>query len=194
MEAFVTGVTIKRLREQKHLTQGALAEQIGVSDKTISKWETGKGLPDLSLLEPLASSLGISVAELFAGECIVNENKHSNVRNLKFYVCPICGNVITAMGELVVHCCGVKLPALEAEAPEAEHTIRVERIENEYYVRMEHEMTKDHYITFLCYVTSDECQLRKLYPEQAAEVRFPIHGHGFLYAYCKRDGLFACKI
>ena len=67
MEAFVTGTTIKKLREEKRITQGEWAEMIGVSDKAVSKWETGRGLPDISLLEPLSRALGISVAELFAG-------------------------------------------------------------------------------------------------------------------------------
>ena len=63
MEAFVTGTTIKKLREEKRITQGELAQMIGVSDKAVSKWETGRGLPDISLLEPLSRALGISVAE-----------------------------------------------------------------------------------------------------------------------------------
>ena len=68
MEQYVTGAAIKALREKKGLTQRDLAEQIGVSDKTISKWETGKGLPDITLLEPLSAALGISVTELLAGD------------------------------------------------------------------------------------------------------------------------------
>ena len=54
MNTYVTSATIKHLREKQGLTQAELAEKIGVSSKTISKWETAKGLPDISLLQPLA--------------------------------------------------------------------------------------------------------------------------------------------
>lgn len=52
MNTYVTGATIKELRENKNLTQAELARKIGVSSKTVSKWETAKGLPDISLLQP----------------------------------------------------------------------------------------------------------------------------------------------
>ena len=115
MDSYVTGGTIKALREKNKMTQRALAERIGVSDKTVSKWETGRGLPDLSLLEPLGAALGVSVAELFSGEQITNRNRAGNPLRGKFYVCPVCGNVLFAMGEAAIHCCGVALPPLEAE-------------------------------------------------------------------------------
>ena len=98
MENYVTGAVIKALREKQNLTQKELAEQIGVSDKTVSKWETGKGLPDITLLEPLAGALGVSVTELLAGEIRVNTNRAGNMLRSKFYVCPVCGNVIHAVG------------------------------------------------------------------------------------------------
>ena len=74
-----------------HLTQLELANIIGVSDKTISKWETGKGLPDISLIEPLSKALKVSIIELMSGECITNHNRVSNMLKSKFSVCPICG-------------------------------------------------------------------------------------------------------
>ena len=74
MNPYVTGAAIKQLREQRQLTQAELGEKIGVSSKTVSKWETAKGLPDVSLLEPLAKALQISVMELMNGEQIVNKN------------------------------------------------------------------------------------------------------------------------
>lgn len=194
MEAFVTGNTIKALREAKRLTQSELAAIIGVSDKAISKWETGRGLPDISLLEPLADALGISVAELFAGQHVTNLNKHSNVRNMKFYVCPVCGNAIYSVGEIFATCCGVRLPALEPEEPDAEHGITVDKVEDEYYITLDHPMTKAHHISFICYVTSDEIHFKKLYPEQACEARFFSRGHGYVYAYCKKHGLFRCRV
>lgn len=194
MESFITGTAIKKLREAKGITQNELAEIIGVSGKAVSKWETGRGLPDISLLELLASALGISVAELFAGQYVTNDNKHSNIKNLKFYVCPVCGNVIHSVGEFFAACCGVTLPTLEAEDPDECHDIAVGKTEDEYYISLNHEMTKQHYISFICYVTSDEVHFKKLYPEQAAEAIFFSRGKGRVYAYCKKHGLFVKNI
>ena len=75
MNTYVTGSTIRLLREAKGLTQAELARQLLVSAKTVSKWETAKGLPDISLLEPLAAALGVSVLELMQGEPVVNRNR-----------------------------------------------------------------------------------------------------------------------
>lgn len=81
---YISGTMLKELREKRNLTQKELAEKLRISDKTISKWETGKGLPDITLVAPLAEALGISVAELFAGEYAVNDNRSANVKNLSF--------------------------------------------------------------------------------------------------------------
>ena len=67
MNQYVTGTTIKELREKNKITQVQLSEKLGVSDKTVSKWETGKGYPDITLLEPIADALRVSVAELITG-------------------------------------------------------------------------------------------------------------------------------
>ena len=79
MNTYITAPTIKALREQKKLTQAQLADQLSVSHKTISKWETGKGLPDISLLEPLAKALGVSLPELFSGQPTINANRSANL-------------------------------------------------------------------------------------------------------------------
>ena len=146
MNSYITGPAIKRFREERRLTQAQLAEKIGVSDKAVSKWETGKGLPDISLVEPLAKSLGVSVMELMNGEQIINRNKSCNVLRSKFYVCPICGNVLTSMGDTLVSCCGVTLPPMEAETAEGEHEICLERVEDECFVTLAHLMTKTHFL------------------------------------------------
>lgn len=189
MDNYVTGATIKQLREARHLTQIQLAEQIGVSDKTISKWETAKGLPDISLLQPLASALGVSVIELMNGEHIMNQNASGNMMRTKFYVCPICGNVIHSTGEAVVSCCGVTLPALEAEAADASHPVTMEDVEDEIFITIDHPMTKTHYISFAAFVTSDRIQMVKFYPEGNAQTRMKRSGRGFLYYYCNQHGL-----
>lgn len=162
MTHYVTGSTIKALREKKNYTQKQLADRLAVSDKTISKWETAKGLPDITLLEPLAKELGVSVAELLSGECITNRNRSGNMLRTKFYVCPVCGNIIHATGAGSFSCCGIALPAQEAETPEEAHAIRVESIENDYYVTLDHPMTKEHYLSFAAYVTSDGSSCKAL--------------------------------
>ena len=72
--SYVTGKTIKELREKRKLTQKELADKINVSDKTISKWETGKGLPDIGIVEELSKALSVSIGELLTGEYRTNEN------------------------------------------------------------------------------------------------------------------------
>lgn len=194
MNTYVTSATIKTLREKRNLTQADLAEKIGVSSKTISKWETAKGLPDISLLQPLAQALGISVIELMNGEPISNQNVSANMLRSKFYVCPMCGNVVHSTGNSVISCCGITLPALEADEADAEHRITVEQVEDERFVTVNHPMTKQHYISFLAYVTSDRIQLVKLYPEGNAQTRFQPRGFGMLYWYCNHHGLFRKKL
>ena len=194
MSRYVTGNVIRALREKQNYTQKQLAEAISVSDKTISKWETDRGLPDVTLLEPLAKALKVSVAELLSGEYVVNRNRSGNPERARFYICPICGNVIWSMGEGAFSCCGVTLPPLEAEEPDGEHILSVETVDNEWYVSADHPMTKDHYLSFIALVSYDRVQLCKLYPEQAAEARFPRRGGGTLYACCNRHGLYRVKL
>jgi len=190
MDRYVTGAVIRKLREKKKITQEELADMIHVSGKAVSKWETGQGFPDISLLEPLAKVLDISVIELLSGEDITNTNRSFNMAKGRFYVCPVCGNVIAATGETVVSCCGITLPPLEAEPADEEHAIRKEIAEDEFYVSVDHPMTKDHYISFLAAVSDFGVQLVKLYPEGNAEARFKIDSVRKIYAYCNRHGLF----
>lgn len=192
MNNYVTGAAIKTLREKQRLTQSQLAEKLCVSDKTVSKWETGKGFPDISLLEPLAAALGISVPELLSGEQIINRNRAANMRRGRLYVCPVCGNVLHAAGETLVSCCGITLPPLDAEEPDEAHELTVEDIEHELYVSSAHPMSKTHYLSFAAYCTDDRFELVRFYPEGNAEARFFRRGRGLLYWYCNRHGLF-CK-
>lgn len=194
MDLYVTGTTIKRLREARGLTQAKLAASLDVSSKTISKWETAKGFPDISLLEPLAAALGVSVTELLSGTTVVNRNRAGNMLRTKFYVCPICGNVIHAAGEALVSCCGVTLPPLEPEETDAHHTITLEAVEDEQFLSVAHPMTKTHFLSFLAYVTTDRLHLVKLYPEGSASCRFPLQRGGYLYLYCNHHGLMRQKV
>ena len=192
--SYVQNETIRALRERKALTQKQLAEKLCISDKTISKWETGKGLPDISLLEDLARALGVSLTELMTGDLQTNENRSANLRRMGFYVCPVCGNVIAAVGKGSFSCCGIPLPVQEAQPEDNAHTITVEPVEDEICVTIAHPMTKSHYISFVAWVSNDRAELVKLYPEQDITVRFKKRGHGTVYAYCNRDGLFSKRL
>lgn len=192
--SYVTGKTIKELREKKKLTQKELADQICVSDKAISKWETQKGFPDIGIIGDLAKALGVSIAELLTGDLRENENRSANMRKMCFYVCPVCGNIVTSVGQGNFSCCGITLPPAEAEKAEGDHLLRIETVDDEYFVTMNHPMKKEHYISFLAYVTSDNLDLVKLYPEQDIAVRFRKRGHGIFYAYCNRHGMFQERV
>lgn len=190
MDQYVTGAAIKALREAVKLTQSQLAERLSVSDKTVSKWETGRGYPDITLLEPIAAALRVSVAELLSGRTVVNTNVSANMRRCHFYVCPLCGNVLHSMGQAAVSCHGVTLPPLEAEEAEGSHAITVEAVEDEYLVTVNHPMTRQHHLLFLAAVSDDRLQLIRLYPEGLAQTRIQRGGVRAVYACCNRDGLF----
>jgi len=190
MNQYVTGAVIRELRERQGLTQAELAARLAVSDKTVSKWETGRGYPDISLLEPLSGVFGISISELLSGNTVCNRNVSANMLRSKFYICPVCGNIIHSMGEAMIHCHGLPLTPSVAEEADGKHVIEVEKSEDEYYVHIDHPMTKQHYISFIAAVSPGGLQLAKLYPEGNAEARFKIKVVKRLLFYCNQDGLF----
>ena len=194
MDHYVTGATIKALREKLGMTQAELAGRLCVSDKAVSKWENGRGFPDVSLLEPIGKALHISVPELLCGQTITNRNRGSNMLKSLFYVCPVCGNVIFARGDAMISCCGIQLPALEAEEADEAHSVGVERIEDEIYVSASHPMSKEHFLSFIAYMTPDRCATCALYPEGNAEARFFYRGTGWIYTYCNQHGLYRFRL
>lgn len=189
MNTYITGSTIKSLREKKGLTQAELADMLGVSSKAVSKWETAKGLPDITLIEPLAKALSVSVLELMSGSTVTNKNVSANILRSKFYVCPVCNNIIRTVGDAVISCCGITLPPLEAEDADDNHRISIEKVEDEHFITVNHDMTKEHFISFIAYLTCDRVQFVKLYPEGNAETRLNLHGRGCLYIHCNKHGL-----
>ncbi|MBR6029367.1 MAG: helix-turn-helix domain-containing protein [Clostridia bacterium] len=194
MDHYVTGAAIRALREKYGMTQAELAAVLCVSDKAVSKWENGRGFPDVSLLEPLGRALRVSVAELLCGQAIVNTNRASNMLKSRFYVCPVCGNVMLTRGEALISCCGIQLPALEAEEADGAHTVKAEWVEDELFVCADHPMSKEHYLSFAAFMTADRCDMKTFYPEDNAEARFFWRGSGWLYLYCNRHGLFRQRI
>lgn len=190
MNQYVTGAAIKKLREKQQLTQTELAELLGVSDRTVSKWETGRGFPDITFIESLARFLKVSVVELFSGEEVENLNRGANLLKGKFYVCPVCGNAIFSTGKACINCCGITLPSLESEEKDEEHKIEVKKSDGEIYVSMTHEMAKSHYISWFACVRCNSVEFVKNWPEQAAEARFRDVGECKIYAFCIKHGLF----
>lgn len=191
MDPVKTGKIIHLLRKEKGLTQKQLAEKMFISDKTVSKWECGAGCPEISLLRQLADILDVEIDALLKGQLDQNDRNGGNMKNLKFYVCPVCGNLLTATGEASVSCCGKVQEPTEIKKAESDEKLSVELIDNEYFVSSSHEMTKDHYITFVALLTSDTLILRKQYPEWDLQTRIPRMAHGRLIWHCSKHGMFS---
>lgn len=188
MDCEKIGRLIYELRKERGFTQLQLANRIHVSDKAVSKWERGMGCPDISLLPALCETLGIDMETLLAGEIDANDMTGGNMKKLKFYVCPQCGNLLTATEEAAISCCGKKLHALQPQ--KAEEKLTVEKIDGEYFITSAHEMTKTHYITFVALLTGDSFIMRRQYPEWDLQARIPQLGHGMLLWHCNQHGLF----
>lgn len=171
------------------MTQKELADAMNISDRTISKWERGLGCPDVSLLKTLSDILGVNIEQILTGALEQNDSDGGNIKKIKFYACPICGNALLATGEAELSCCGRKLSPLTAQPENASHEITVTEVENDLYITLQHKMTKAHFIAFAAYVSSDRVLFVKLYPEQAAEVRFPKMFGGTIFIYCNQHGL-----
>lgn len=190
MDCKKIGKLIFELRKDKNMTQKQLADLMNISDKTISKWERGLGCPDISLLPDLAQILGVNVDKILEGEINSNELVGGNMNKIKFYVCPQCNNLVTSTGEIDISCCGKKLEALSASKADDNHKLNIEPVEDELYVTSNHDMKKDHYISFVAYVKGDRVLIVKQYPEWNLQVRFRKQGHGKLYFYCINHGLY----
>lgn len=189
MDCVKIGRLLCELRKQKNLTQAQVADALGISNKTVSKWECGLGCPDLPLWSGLSEIFGVDVVQLMEGEISRNAPNNGNMKNIKFFCCPVCGNVLTATGEAAIYCCGRKLEPLEAKKEDAPQ-ITVEVIDNDYFVTVDHPMEKAHFLSFAACVTGDKCFFQKLYPEQDAYFRIPRMARGILYLYCSEHGLF----
>lgn len=194
MDKYLTGATIRELRERCGMTQARLAELLCVSDKAVSKWETGAGYPDITLLEPIAAALRTSVAELLSGAAVENANVSANMLKSRFYACPVCGNTIHAMGEVHISCHGISLPPLVAEPIDEEHAMRAACDSDELFVWAEHAMSKLHHVVFLAAVSPECVQIVRLYPEGPAQAYFKRSGVQELYLYCNKDGLFSSSL
>ncbi len=189
MDQIMTGKLIRQFRTKLGLTQKQLAERINVSDKAVSKWERGCGAPDLSLIGALAEVFGTDTGVLLSGTIDKNESEKGNMKKLKFYVCRDCGNIITATSEAAVTCCGSRLSPMEPRKAEESERLTVENTGGELYITSGHEMTKEHYISFVAYLSDSTVMLFKQYPEWAMQARLPVFRSGRLVWYCTGCGL-----
>ena len=189
MDQEKVGGIIKTLRKDRGMTQLELALCLNVTDRAVSKWERGLGCPDISLLTRLSEIFSVDIGSIIDGDMDENEKRSGNMKKTKFYVCPICGNIITASENTNVSCCGRKLEGLE-EKKNLDEEMKIERVDGtELYISSSHPMTKDDYISFFSYVTSDSLLLKKLYPEWGVDIRFPWLGHGKIMWYSEKEGL-----
>ena len=189
MDQIRTGSLIRQLRTERGLTQKQLAERINVSDKAVSKWERGNGCPDVSLLTALAEVLDTDIQALLSGSIEKNESEKGDMKKIRFYVCPKCGNIITASSEAAVSCCGTKLTALEAKEAQDDEKLRIEDIGGEWFISSEHEMTKQHYISFVAFLSDSNVMMFRQYPEWNLQITMPLYRYGRLVWYCTNHGL-----
>lgn len=181
---------ICELRKKCGMTQKQVADILGIEPKTVSKWETGRGFPDVSYVAELADIFGVSEKTLLTGERNQNGEEVGNMRKTAFYVCPHCGSFVSGTGEFVPNCCGAVLRPLEPKTADGEHLAEITENEGEFYIKFNHEMSKEHYIGFAAYVSYDRIMTVRLYPEQDSEVHMPRMYGGKFYFYCNRHGLF----
>lgn len=190
MDARKIGKLILELRKDKKLTQQEVADRLCISNKTVSKWECGLGCPDVSLWEDLAEVLGADLLELLRGELIRNRLDNGKISNIKFYICSTCRNILTSTGNSAISCCGRKLVPLEIKEQVDNHEVSKNFVDIDMYYQINHEMTKDHYISFAALVYEDRVLIIRMYPEQAAAFRIPISMEkGKLLIYCTKHGL-----
>ncbi len=194
MDLSKTGKLLSNLRKSKGMTQKQVADALGVVAKTVSKWETGHGFPDVSTLSALADVFGVSERMLLSGNFVQNKEEAGNMKRTKYYVCPSCGSFVQSVGECCITCCGRELKALTPEQADPAHAVSVSEVEDDFYVEIGHEMTKDHFIKFVSHVGFDRVLTVRMYPEQPCEVRLPRMYRGKLYYYCNQHGLFEYKL
>lgn len=189
MQNSKVGSIIRALRLEHHMTQKQLADKMNLSDKTVSKWERGLGMPDISLIPELSGLLGIDIMSLLSGDMTPNDFVGGNMKNTKYFVCPTCQNITLCTGEAEVSCCGKKLEAQTLKKAEEGEKLSVQVVEDDWNISSEHPMDKEHYISFLALASGDRIQIIKQYPEWNLNVRIPKRGHGMLIWYSTDHGL-----
>ncbi|MGL5440106.1 MAG: helix-turn-helix domain-containing protein [Filifactoraceae bacterium] len=190
MQNTSVGKIIRKIRLEKNMTQKQLANIMNISDKTVSKWERGLGLPEISLLNDLSEILGVDLASLLKGDVSNEDFANGNMKKTKFYVCPICHNILLSTGNSEISCCGRKLSEQKLQKADDNNKLIIEIIEDEWYITTNHEMKKENYISFVCFISDNSLNLYKTYPEWELELRMPKKRFGMLLWYSTTKGLF----
>ena len=164
---------IRQRRKELGLTQATLAERIHVSAKAVSKWERAAGMPDASIVPALSEALGLSAESLLNGCVNQNPPDGGNMKRIKFYQCPDCGNILTATGKAELSCCGRRLFPMTVSPADDAHCLTITDVETEKLLAWMHPMEKAHHLTFLAAVGYDCVHIVRLYAEGAQEHRLP---------------------
>jgi len=182
-----TGALIRRRRLSLGLTQAQLAQQLHVSDKAVSKWERGAGNPDAALIPALSRLLGVSAESLLSGDVPEKHTDGGNMKRIKIYHCPLCGNLLTATSAASLSCCGRLLEPLSLRPADDAHAIAIEPIEDEWLLTWTHPMEKQHHLSFLLEVGFDTVALTRLYAEGGCEKRMPRLPGGKFFCGCTNE-------
>ena len=170
MDQIKTGRLIRALRQGQNLTQAELGEKLGVGGKAVSKWECGAGAPDIALLPRLSELLGVDTEALLRGELGENDRSSGNLRRMRFYVCPDCGNLLFSLEGAEVSCCrGGPAPHRH---PQRRGLVRHRRPPHD----------------------EGSLRLRKLYPQWDLSARLPYFPQGTLLWYDTREGLLSQEV
>lgn len=184
------GKLILKLRQEKKLTQKELAQKLNVSDKAVSKWECGYGIPDITLLEHISRVFDIPVKIILQGEIDQNKTDGGNMKKTNFYVCENCKNIITSTSNCEISCCSTNLKPLQPKAIDSEFNFEIQDLDGEYFITFESKMTKEDYVSFVSYICPDKVLTVRLYPEQSPHCYFPKLRGGKFYIYSVQKGLF----
>ena len=164
---------IRQRRKELGLTQQTLADRIHVSAKAVSKWERAAGMPDASIVPALSKALELSADSLLSGQVSLNPPDGGNMKRIKFYQCPDCGNILTASSKAELSCCGRRLTPMTVSPSDEAHRLVITDVETEKLLSWAHPMEKTHHLTFLAAVGYDCVHIVRLYAEGAQEHRLP---------------------
>lgn len=191
MNAEKTGKLIYEARIKKGMTQKELADAIFVTDKAVCKWEKGHGCPDITLLSQLSKVLEIDIQSILRGELADNIITAGNMKRIKFYRCPSCGNLITSFNEIEISCCGNKLNSLKVQQTQnSEYQPVISEFDGSYLVSFKHPMTKEEYISNVITIQYDKVMVTNLFAEQEASVILPQIGGIKMYLVNSKGELF----
>jgi len=197
MNAEKTGKLIYDIRTKKGLTQQQLADRINVSNKAICKWETGRGCPDITLLPELSKALEVDIQSILVGELPTRRYIGGDLKNLTFFRCADCGNLISITSPAEISCCGNKLKGINLRKegkslPDLNATVL--ETDNQFYLTFDHPMEKGNFIAAIFAIYYDRIITIPLYPEQEPAVTISQIGGCKMYALDDKGQMFSIRI